>query len=91
VSHTCPRWLGYFLLAPMRRILPPPARILRPFVRPGQGRPGARLRHGDVRHVSRAAFESSVGIAERGGVVVRDRPRIGSSRTALLGRRAAPV
>ena len=35
MSHTCPWWLGYLLLAPMRRISQPPARILGPFVRPG--------------------------------------------------------
>jgi SAM-dependent methyltransferase len=35
VSHTCPWWFGYFLLAPMRRIAQRPSRVLGPFVRPG--------------------------------------------------------
>jgi ubiquinone/menaquinone biosynthesis C-methylase UbiE len=35
MSHTCPWWFGYFLLNPMRRLAQRPARILRPFVRPG--------------------------------------------------------
>jgi SAM-dependent methyltransferase len=35
-------------------------------------------------HVSRAAFESSLAVAERAGLVVRDRPGIGLSRAALL-------
>jgi ubiquinone/menaquinone biosynthesis C-methylase UbiE len=35
MSHTCPWWFGYFLLNPMRRLAQRPARVLRPFVRPG--------------------------------------------------------
>ena len=35
MSHTCPWWFGYFLLAPMRRLAQRPSRILGPFVRPG--------------------------------------------------------
>jgi SAM-dependent methyltransferase len=186
VSHTCPWWLGYLLLVPMRRITQPPTRILGPFVRPGmlvvepgcgmgfftldlarlvspggrvvaidlQPRMLAGLRRRvararlegvvDVRqaepdrlgiddlagqvhlvvafyvvhelqdpaaffaevaralrpegaalvlepplHVSRAAFESSLALAARAGLVVRDRPKIGRHRAALLGRAIA--
>jgi ubiquinone/menaquinone biosynthesis C-methylase UbiE len=186
VSHTCPWWLGYFLLAPLRRILQPPAGILRPFVRPGMVvlepgcgmgfftldlarmvSPGGRVVAIDLQpqmlaglrrrvararlegmvdmrraqpdrlavddlaghvdlvlalyvvhelqdpaaffaevaralkpagtvlvlepplHVSRAAFESSLALAVRAGLVVRDRPKIGLSRAALLARGVA--
>ncbi len=186
MSHTCPWWLGYFLLAPMRRLAQRPSRILGPFVRPGMvvvepgcgmgfftldlarmASPGGRViaidlqermiaglrrraaRAGlegviDIRlaepdrlgiddlagqvdfllafyvvhevrdpaaflaevaralkpdgaalvvepplHVSRAAFESSLAVAERAGLVVRDRPRIGPNKTALLTRSVA--
>jgi len=37
-------------------------------------------------HVARAAFESSLAVAERAGLVVRERPRIGLNRAALLAR-----
>jgi ubiquinone/menaquinone biosynthesis C-methylase UbiE len=181
MSHTCPWWFGYFLLAPMRRLAQRPSRILGPFVRPGMVvvepgcgmgfftldlarmvSPGGRVvavdlqprmlaglrrraaRAGlegaiDIRlaqpdrlgiddlagqvdlvlafymvhevrdaaafftevaralkpdgaalvvepplHVSRAAFESSLAVAGRAGLVVRDRPRIGPSKAALL-------
>jgi ubiquinone/menaquinone biosynthesis C-methylase UbiE len=40
-------------------------------------------------HVSRAAFESSLALAARAGLVVRDRPKIGFNRAALLGRSVA--
>jgi ubiquinone/menaquinone biosynthesis C-methylase UbiE len=183
MSHTCPWWLGYLLLAPMRRISQRPSRILGPFVRPGmlvvepgcgmgfftldlarmvspggrvvaidlqpqmlaglrrrvararlegtveirQAEPG-RLGIDDLAgqvhlvvalyvvhevqdpaafcaevaralkpegavlvvepplHVSRAAFESSLAVAQRTGLVVRDRPKIGLNRVALLAR-----
>lgn len=185
-SHTCPWWLGYLLLAPMRRISQRPTRVLGPFVRPGmlvvepgcgmgfftldlarmvspggrvvaidlqpkmlaglrrrvararleelveirQAEPG-RLGIADLAgqvdlvaavhvvhelqdpaaffaevarelkpvgallvlepplHVSRAAFESSLALAARAGLVVRDRPKIGRNRAALLARRIA--
>ncbi len=35
MSRTCPWWLGYFLLSPIRRLAHKPERVLRPFVRPG--------------------------------------------------------
>ena len=35
MDHTCPWWLGYFLVNPFRRIAQSPERILRPFVREG--------------------------------------------------------
>jgi ubiquinone/menaquinone biosynthesis C-methylase UbiE len=186
MSHTCPRWFGYLLLAPMRRIAQRPTRILRPFVRPGMVvaepgcgmgfftldlarmvSPGGRVvaidlqermiaglrrraaRAGlegaiDVRlarpdrlgiddlagqvdlvlafyvvhelqdpaaffaevaralkpdgtmlvvepplHVSRAAFESSLALAPRAGLVVTRRPGIGPNKTALLARGVA--
>ena len=183
MSHTCPWWLGYLLLAPMRRISQRPTRILGPFVRPGmlvvepgcgmgfftldlarmvspggrvvaidlqpkmlaglrrrvararlegvveirQAKPD-RLGIGDLAgqvdlavalyvvhelpdpaafftevaralkpesallvlepplHVSRAAFESSLELAQRTGLVVRDRPKVGFNRAALLAR-----
>jgi ubiquinone/menaquinone biosynthesis C-methylase UbiE len=184
MSHcVCPWWLGYLLLAPMRRISQPPKRILGPFVRPGmlvvepgcgmgfftldlarmvsprgrvvavdlqpkmlaglrrrvaraglegtveirQARPD-RLGIDDLAgqvdvvpaiyvvhelqdaaaffaevaralkpegtllvlepplHVSRAVFESSLALAVGAGLVVRDRPKIGRNRTAVLGR-----
>jgi ubiquinone/menaquinone biosynthesis C-methylase UbiE len=40
-------------------------------------------------HVSRGAFESSLALADRAGLVVRDRPRIGFNHAALLGRQVA--
>jgi len=183
MSHTCPWWLGYFLLAPIRRLVHSPARVLGPFARPGMVvvepgcgmgfftldlarmvSPGGRVvaidlqprmlaglrrrvaRAGltgaiDIRlaepdrlgiddlagqvdfllafyvvhevqdpaaffaevaralkpdgaalvvepplHVSRAAFESSLALAQRAGLVVARRPRIGPSKTALLAR-----
>ena len=186
MSHTCPWWFGYFLLAPMRRISQRPTRVLGPFVRPGMVvvepgcgmgfftldlarmvSPGGRVvaidlqermlaglrrraaRAGlegaiDVRqakpdhlgtddlagqadlvlafyvmhelqdpaaffaevaralkpggavlvvepplHVSRAAFESSLSLAQRAGLVVTGRPRIGPNKTALLARGVA--
>jgi len=186
MSHTCPWWFGYFLLAPMRRLAQRPSRILGPFVRPGMVvvepgcgmgfftldlarmvSPGGRViaidlqermlaglrrraaRAGlegaiDIRlaepdrlgiddlaghvdlalafyvvhevrdpaaffaevaralkpdgaalvvepplHVSRAAFESSLALAQRAGLVVARRPRIGPNKTALLARGVA--
>jgi ubiquinone/menaquinone biosynthesis C-methylase UbiE len=186
MDHTCPWWLGYFLVNPFRRIAQSPERILRPFVRegmvvvePGCGMgfftldlarmvgPGGRVvaidlqekmlaglrrraaRAGlqaaiDVRlaqpdrlgiedlagrvdlvlafyvvhelrepagffaeiaaalkpdgtvlvvepplHVSRAAFEVSLAVAAGAGLVVRDRPRIGPNKVALLAKPAA--
>ncbi len=182
MSHTCPWWLGYLLLAPMRRISQPPSRFLGPFVRPGMlvvepgcgmgfftldlarlASPGGRVVAIDLQpqmlaglrrrvararlegvvdirqaepdrlgiddlagqahlvvavyvvhelqdpaafftevaralrpegavlvvepplHVSRAAFESSLAVAQRAGLVVRDRPTIGLNRVAVLG------
>ena len=35
MSRTCPWWLGYLLLSPIRRLAEKPERVLRPFVRPG--------------------------------------------------------
>jgi ubiquinone/menaquinone biosynthesis C-methylase UbiE len=35
MGHTCPWWLGHFLLNRLRRFPQRPTRILRPFVRPG--------------------------------------------------------
>jgi ubiquinone/menaquinone biosynthesis C-methylase UbiE len=184
--RTCPWWLGYLLLAPMRRISQPPKRILGPFVQPGMlvvepgcgmgfftldlariVSPGGRVVAIDLQpkmlaglrrrvararlegaveirqaqparlgiddlagqvhlvvaiymvhelqepaaflvevaralrpegallvlepplHVSRAAFESSFALAQRAGLVVRDRPKIGRNRTALLGKGVA--
>jgi ubiquinone/menaquinone biosynthesis C-methylase UbiE len=186
MSRTCPWWVGYFLLAPMRRIPQRPTRILRPFVRPGMVvvepgcgmgfftldlvrmvSPGGRVvaidlqekmiaglrkraaREGlagaiDIRlaqpdrlgiddlvgqvdlvlafyvvhelqdpaaffaeiarvlkpdgaalvvepplHVSRAAFESSLAVAQRAGLVVARRPRIGPNKAVLLARGVA--
>jgi ubiquinone/menaquinone biosynthesis C-methylase UbiE len=186
MSHTCPWWFGYFLLAPMRRLAQRPSRILGPLVRPGMVvvepgcgmgfftldlarmvSPGGRVVAIDVQpqmlaglrrrvaraglqeavdirlaqsdrlgiddlagrvdlvvafymvhevddpgaffaevaralkaegsvlvvepplHVSRAAFASSLAVAERAGLVVRDRPRVGLSQAALLARGAA--
>ena len=186
MSHTCPWWFGYFLLAPMRRVAQRPSRILGPFVRPGMVvvepgcgmgfftldlarmvAPGGRVIAIDVQermiaglrrratraglegaidirlarvdrlgiddlagqvdfilafyvvhevqdpaaffaevaralkpdgaalvvepplHVSRAAFESSLALAERAGLLVRDRPGIGPNKTALLARAVA--
>jgi ubiquinone/menaquinone biosynthesis C-methylase UbiE len=40
-------------------------------------------------HVSRAAFEASLAAAERAGLRVADRPRIGPNKVALLARSAA--
>jgi SAM-dependent methyltransferase len=40
-------------------------------------------------HVSRAGFESSLALGERAGLVVRERPRIGLNRAALLARGVA--
>jgi ubiquinone/menaquinone biosynthesis C-methylase UbiE len=40
-------------------------------------------------HVSRAAFEVSLAAAAGAGLVVRDRPRIGPSKAALLGKSSA--
>ena len=182
-NHTCPWWLGYLLLAPMRRISQRPTRVLGPFVRPGMlvvepgcgmgfftldlarmvsrggrvvaidlqpkmlaglrrrvararleatveirqaepdrlgiddlagqadlvlaiyvvhelqdpagffaevarglGPEGALLVLEPPLHVSRAAFESSLALAQRAGLVVRDRPKIGFNRAALLAR-----
>ena len=34
-SHTCPWWLGYLLVTPLRRLLENPGKILAPHVRPG--------------------------------------------------------
>jgi len=34
-NHTCPWWLGYLLISPVRRWLQNPAAILRPYVREG--------------------------------------------------------
>jgi ubiquinone/menaquinone biosynthesis C-methylase UbiE len=34
-QFVCPRWLGYFLVSPIRRLLQNPEKILRPFVAPG--------------------------------------------------------
>jgi SAM-dependent methyltransferase len=186
MAHTCPWWLGYVLLAPVRRLYQHPKRILGPYVRPGMlvvepgcgmgyftldlarmVSPGGRVVAIDLQpqmlaglrrrvdrarlggtvetrvaqpgrlgiadlagqvdllpavymvhevgdptpffaevacalkpdgvalivepplHVSRRTFESSLALAERAGLVVRDRPRIGFTRTALLGRRVA--
>jgi ubiquinone/menaquinone biosynthesis C-methylase UbiE len=33
--HVCPRWLGYLLASPLRRLFQDPRRILSPYVRPG--------------------------------------------------------
>jgi ubiquinone/menaquinone biosynthesis C-methylase UbiE len=182
-GHTCPWWLGYLLLAPMRRISQRPTRVLGPFVRPGMlvvepgcgmgfftldlarmVSPGGRVVAIDLQpkmlaglrrrvararlegvtdirqaepdrlgiddlagqadlvlaiyvvhelqdpaaffaevaralkpdgavlvlepplHVSRAAFESSLALAVRSGLVVRDRPKIGRNRAAVLAR-----
>lgn len=181
MSYTCPWWLGYFLLNPLRRLAQEPSGILRPFVRPGtlvvepgcgmgfftldlvrmvgpqgrvvaidlqekmlaglrrraahaglEGRIDARLAQPDrlgiadlagqvdlvlafyvvheVRepaaffaeiaaalkpdgallvvepplHVSRAAFEASLVVAEQAGLRVEARPRIGPNKVALL-------
>jgi ubiquinone/menaquinone biosynthesis C-methylase UbiE len=35
MGHTCPWWLGHFLLSPLRRFPQRPTRVLGPFVRPG--------------------------------------------------------
>ena len=40
-------------------------------------------------HVSRAAFETSLGTAERAGLHVAGRPRIGTNKVALLAKSAA--
>ena len=40
-------------------------------------------------HVSRAAFEASLAVAAGAGLVVRDRPRIGPNKAALLAKSAA--
>jgi SAM-dependent methyltransferase len=40
-------------------------------------------------HVSRAAFEASLAVAERAGLVVARRPRIGPNKAALLAKSAA--
>jgi ubiquinone/menaquinone biosynthesis C-methylase UbiE len=185
-NHVCPWWLGYLLLAPMRRISQRPSRILGPFVRPGMlavepgcgmgfftldlarmVSPGGRVVAIDLQprmlaglrrrvaraglegtveirqaerdrlgiddlagqvdlvvalyvvhelqdpaaffaevaralkpegallvlepplHVSRGAFESSLARAARSGLVVRDRPKIGRNRAALLARGVA--
>jgi len=40
-------------------------------------------------HVSRAAFESSLALAQRARLVVTGRPRIGPNKTALLARGVA--
>ena len=34
-THTCPWWLGYLLVTPLRRLKENPAKILAPHVRPG--------------------------------------------------------
>lgn len=34
-AHTCPWWLGYLLVTPLRRLMEDPAKIFAPFVRPG--------------------------------------------------------
>ena len=34
-KHVCPRWLGYFLLCPLRRLGQKPEKILAPFVSEG--------------------------------------------------------
>jgi len=34
-AHTCPWWLGYFLISPIRRWIEDPAAYLAPYVRPG--------------------------------------------------------
>jgi ubiquinone/menaquinone biosynthesis C-methylase UbiE len=34
-THTCPWWLGYLLITPLRRLKEDPAKILAPLVRPG--------------------------------------------------------
>ena len=34
-SHTCPWWLGYLLVTPLRRLKEDPARILAPHVQEG--------------------------------------------------------
>jgi SAM-dependent methyltransferase len=187
MGHTCPWWLGTFLLNPFRRLAQKPSRILGPFVRPGmlvvepgcgmgfftldlarmvgpggrvvavdlqekmlaglrrraaraglEGRIDTRLAQPDrlgiadlagrvdlvlvfyvvheVRepaaffaeiaaslrsdgavlvvepplHVSRAAFEKSLAIAEGSGLRVARRPRIGPNKVALL-EKAAPL
>jgi SAM-dependent methyltransferase len=40
-------------------------------------------------HVSRAAFEASLAVAAEAGLVVRDRPRIGPNKAALLAKSSA--
>jgi len=184
-GHTCPWWLGYLLLAPMRRISQRPTRVLGPFVRPGmlvvepgcgmgfftldlarmvspggrvvavdlqpkmlaslrrraaraglEGRIDLRLARADhlgiadlagqvdlvlafyvvheiqepaaffaevaaalkpdgaalivepPLHVSRAAFEASLAVAERAGLCLARRPRIGPNKVALLAKSA---
>jgi len=34
-THTCPWWLGYLLVTPLRRLKEDPRKILTPYVRPG--------------------------------------------------------
>jgi ubiquinone/menaquinone biosynthesis C-methylase UbiE len=34
-EHVCPFWVGYLLLSPVRKLITNPARILRPYVKPG--------------------------------------------------------
>jgi ubiquinone/menaquinone biosynthesis C-methylase UbiE len=34
-AHTCPTWLGYFLINPLRKLLESPEKILGPYVTPG--------------------------------------------------------
>ena len=35
-AHTCPWWLGYFLISPLRRLIEDPSAIVLPLVVPGQ-------------------------------------------------------
>ncbi len=35
VRHTCPWWLGYFLVNPLRRLIQNPEKILGPFIKDG--------------------------------------------------------
>jgi len=35
MAHTCPWWLGYFLISPLRKFSQNPDRILAPYLKPG--------------------------------------------------------
>ena len=77
-QRVCPVWVGYLLASPVRKLFQI-YETIKPtgtfFVVEPKG------------HVSEKDFEITISIAEQNGFNVIDSPKIGRSRTVLLGKK----